>query len=278
MGISWTLLRRLAVGLFTGAIIALVVVYLWSESIIAREFTPEQREVTLAGDEAERLHGERMALLLGCFQGCHGRYMQGDVFIDSAAEGRVVAPNLTRGGGDTSLTEFEAMVRQGIGRGGRALLDMPSASFAMMSDRDLAALYAFIRSFPPQENDPGASHLGPMARLDLITGELPLQPALRQHSPWTRPGDDEPLRQGEYLALLACSECHGLDLQGQGPVTPSLDSVGAYDLEQFRRLMATGAGLDPDMPPGLMVGMAQWRFRHFTDAEVEALYRFLSSL
>jgi mono/diheme cytochrome c family protein len=81
--------------------------------------------------------------------------------------------------------------------------------------------------------------------------------------------------QGRHIAATACSECHGSDLRGDPREGgPDLVVVGAYDLDQFRRLLRTGA------PPsgrdlGIMSETARKDLRVFTDAEIAALYAYL---
>jgi mono/diheme cytochrome c family protein len=69
-----------------------------------------------------------------------------------------VTPNLTfaRTGRITNWTEeiFIARVRTGKGAEGSP---MPWSAFARMSDQDLRAVYAYLKSLPPVENDTGAS-------------------------------------------------------------------------------------------------------------------------
>jgi mono/diheme cytochrome c family protein len=85
---------------------------------------------------------------------------------------------------------------------------------------------------------------------------------------------------GRRLATLVCSECHGADLSGGRPTpdtsAPGLSIVGAYDLDQFRRLLRTG------VPPsgrdlGLMGEIARNDTRHLNDAEIAALFAYLQA-
>jgi mono/diheme cytochrome c family protein len=73
-----------------------------------------------------------------------------------------VTPNLTfaKTGRITNWTDevFLARVRTGKGPEGTP---MPWASFARMSDADLRAVYLYLKSLPPVENDTGASVRGP---------------------------------------------------------------------------------------------------------------------
>jgi mono/diheme cytochrome c family protein len=81
-----------------------------------------------SGDAA---NGKRIYLTVGCFT-CHGRSGQGGAF-----EGP--APILAR----TALPfdAFKALVRDPSN-------DMPAFSDAVLSDRDIADVYAFLKSLP----------------------------------------------------------------------------------------------------------------------------------
>lgn len=65
--------------------------------------------------------------------------------------GMSVAPNLTPATlADWTDEEIETAIRHGIGRDGRALLPpMGYAYYARMTDGDMAAIIAFLRSLPP---------------------------------------------------------------------------------------------------------------------------------
>jgi mono/diheme cytochrome c family protein len=85
------------------------------------------------------------------------------------------------------------------------------------------------------------------------------------------------LKRGEYLAMNACSECHGMDLQGQEGFTPGLAAARAYSPADFKTLISTGEGLwGRDL--GVMSVVAKYRFSKMTDEEVEALHQYLLTL
>ena len=43
--------------------------------------------------------------------------------------------------------------------------------------------------------------------------------------------------------MNACSECHGLELEGNEGFAPPLVFAKGYAFENFRKLMATGVGV-----------------------------------
>ena len=96
------------------------------------------------------------------------------------------------------------------------------------------------------------------------------------------PEADPSLRRGEYLAMTACNECHGLDLRGSNTAPdgapPDLAVVAAYSWEEFTRLMQEGLPRDGRETLGLMTMVARDRFGSFTNEELSDLYHFLRTL
>lgn len=275
----WKWLKRIVLGLLALVLLALVTVYAWSHAILSKEYTPEPRAIAWTEDPAELARGERLAQVYGCFHGCHGGDMEGSVFFEDPLFGRAVAPNLTTAVRRYTPEQFEAIVRQGIRPDGTGVVGMPSASFATLSDRDLGAIYSFIASYPEQETpELGEGALYPLARLFLVLGEFNVAPEDIHDRPWPEARLADPISHGAYLAQTACSECHGQELEGNADFgMPPLTIAKAYDREHFGRLMATGVGIDESRDLGLMARVAEYRFAHLTDAEVDALHAFLLS-
>ena len=95
-------------------------------------------------------------------------------------------------------------------------------------------------------------------------------------APWQSGTLQDPLKLGEYLAINACSECHGKDFEGNEGFAPDLQIAKAYSEADFKKLMSTGVGIG-ERDLGLMSAVAEIRFKKMTDAEMEALHQFLLS-
>lgn len=84
---------------------------------------------------------------------------------------------------------------------------------------------------------------------------------------------------GEHLAYtVGCVNCHH---QTDKHIinAPPLIIVKAYTLPEFRKLLKTGitkAGRDMASEGSVMGFVAKEQFSHFTDAEVSALYAYLT--
>lgn len=237
----------------------------------------------IPSDAATIEHGRHLAQTRGC-AGCHGERLEGHDFgTHFAPVEQAVAPNLAMLARAQDAATLEAAIRQGIGADGRALWVMPSYNFARLTDEDVAALIAFLRSAPVVATDLPEPSLGWAVRWQIATGQATHMaewvadvPPLRSDA-----GTQPALARGEYLAMTTCNECHGLDLRGAifpGDVTPDLAIVSAYPEQDFRRLLRTGVGIGGRRDLGLMSEVAKERFAHFTEQEITDLRGFLLTL
>jgi mono/diheme cytochrome c family protein len=251
-----------------------VVVFVWSTMVLNRTFPTESRNLLLSARPDVIARGERLAQVFGCFQGCHGADMEGMVFVESWYAGRIVAPNLTRAVEQYSVPELEAMIRQGVKPDGTSLVGMPASAYATMTDHDLRAILSFIRGYPAQRLDLGQSRYGPLARWLLVRGKIKAEARLVADRPWASDFAQDPVRYGRYLAINACAECHGVNLDGGNQFAPPLDVARSYAPEDFSRLLRTGVGAG-DLDLGLMSQVARLRFSQLEDAEIAAMYQYL---
>jgi len=264
-------------GLIALLILAAIVVYAWSEIILRRDFSAAA-ETLPAVSPAEKAAAPRLARVLGCL-GCHGEGLKGKLMFDAPGVARVFAPNVTEVASKASDQQLAAGIRQGIGHDGRGLFIMPSPMYSRLTDRETAALVAWIRSLPRADGQTRGLSAGPLGRLGLVMGSFPSGPErvaeYRSEVPIVLGPEHEAAR---HLAATACSECHGPALMGGsvGPdeKTPDLRIAAGYDPAQFRTLMRTGR------PPtgrdlGLMTTVSKQDFSHLTDAEIDSLHAYL---
>lgn len=268
-------IKRISLGLFTLAWLAAVWVYWSSMQIIERQYVPEVRNLSSVTSPALLEEGERLARIFGCMDACHGDRMQGRVMDSHPMNGQLVAPNLTRAVSRRTLPELEAAVRQGIRPDGTSVFVMPASSLAAMTDRDLSAIIGFIRNYPQQVEPSGAHEYGLLTRYRIVTGDLPAEAKIRVQRPWRETFRTTESRLGEYLATVACSQCHGQDLEGRG-AAPSLDKVHDYDRFEFVALMQRGMA-PGEREVGVMTDTARKRFAHLTEDEIEALFVYLKT-
>jgi len=254
-------------------------VFVATEPLIRRTYEAPVRPVAVTVDEASIAEGRRLALVRGCFNGCHGPGVVGAEFEDDPWLGRIVAPELTRVVAAHTDEELERVIRQGVRRNGLSTWVMPSNMFYHLNDRDLGNIIAFLRSLPPGAGPATEVRIGPGWRLDLLQDRyLPMVEEIRRDAPWlTAPQMQGPNARGRYLALTVCTECHSMDLAGAPDGSaPNLVVVASYTEQDFVRLMRTGVPIG-ERELGLMGLVARERFSQLNDGEVRDLYQYLSA-
>lgn len=264
-------------------VLALGGIYAASE-LRLREFNePPAFDVEIPTDSGTVARGEHIARIRGCF-GCHGQQLQGRVYTEQWPwVERAVAPNLALYARRHSPTVMNAAIRHGVGHDGRALWSMPSYNWKNLADEDLIALIAFLRMAPVQHITLPSPKLGYSARWNIATRKSQhmaewseMVPALSFQS-----HRDPAIRQGEYLAMTMCNECHGLDLRGMsGPdgIAPDLAVLAAYSEADFRLLMRTGTAIGGRDDLNLMSMIARDRFHALSEQELMSLLAFLRIL
>jgi mono/diheme cytochrome c family protein len=204
-----------------------------------------------------------------------------------------IAPNITPAGAvaDWSDAELARSIREGIRPDGSLIgPPMPFEFYRRLSDTDLSAIVAFLRTVPAVENDPGES-----------VYNIPLPPA---YGPPVETVADVPrgvtVDYGEYLAgpVAHCMECHtpmgpqgrltetdlgrgGFEFHGPWGIsvaanlTSHEDGLAEYTDAEIADMITKGIEpdgekLDPPMPYGYLARM--------TDDDLAAIILYLRSL
>lgn len=231
-----------------------------------------------SGDPIE---GLRVAKRVGCL-GCHGENGGGKELWGEPGKFKVYSANLTETRNNYDDAGIDGLLRMGRTHDGHRPLGMPVMMFELLSDREVRDITAWLRSIPAVAN-PGLKKtwLSDEIRKQLADGTYPYdddQPTPGVDPPEAPPTD--PIALGKHLAYTSCTECHGRDLNGWSPddPTPSLIVAKAYTPEKFSRLMKTGiAANGKETKSGLMTSVARGRLSILTDAEIDALKRYLDS-
>lgn len=279
-------------GLIGLLIVAVVLVYVISGSRINQTYSVPVAALDIPADEAALAHGEHIAATRGCAD-CHGENLGGAVMIDEFPVGLFYGPNLTAGSGGVGATysdeDWVRALRHGVGLDQKPLLFMPSQEFYYLSDEDLAALIAYLKSVPPVDNPPTESSVGPLARGLFLAGQFPLLPAEVIDHTGPRPDAPAPgvtAEYGQYLAV-GCTGCHGENGAG-GPIpgappdwppaanlTPS-GNLAHWTEAEFISTLRTGV-----TPEGKELDRAYmpWpNIGRMTDDELKALWLYLKTL
>ncbi len=237
--------------------------------------------------------GARLYLARGCAD-CHGSNGAGIEVLNDPAIGRFIGANLTSGANGLEPTysdvDFARSIRHGVAPDGRALLFMPAHEYWALSDRDLGAIVAHIRTLPAVDSASDVQQPGPLAKVLSAVGQFPmLIPALLVDHAATRPTAPVIEASASYGGYIAegCKGCHGSTFSG-GPIpggppsmptptniTPHATGLQGYSIETFTRLLREGlrpdgSAVNPFMP---------WNnLKHMTDTEIQALWMFLQQL
>lgn len=263
------------------------------EEIAGGRLTTEEAEREALARAIER-GGHLVEARYACAE-CHGADFSGGVMADDPMLGSFLGPNITSGAGSRTLeyepADWDRIVRHGIRRDGTPST-MPSQDFQLMSDRELSDIVTFIRSRPAVDNTVPPVRLGPLGKVLIATGNLPLSADLipsheAPHAPFPPPAEVS-VEFGAHLAGI-CAGCHGDDFSG-GPIlggdpawgparnlTPHEDGLAGWTYEQF--VAALREGRRPDgtalvEPMTLMIPIAL----NMTDVEIRALWAYLQSL
>ncbi len=195
-----------------------------------RTFDYPVQDVTVSMDPANIARGEYLYKNVSVCGACHsvGGEENPDLLpaggrkFDISALGVIYTPNITpsveTGIGGWTDGEVIRAIREGIGINGRLLLLMPSELFVGMSDEDVQAIVAYLRSQESAENDVPIFKPSLMGRLLL---SFLVSPPDRIEGPVTAPPRGPTAEYGDYLAnsVSPCSACH----------TPMVRGVIAWD-------------------------------------------------
>lgn len=283
-------------GLFGVILLVALVGYSVSNRRLNKRYDIGVEPIPIPGDMASLEEGRRLTVIRGCgASDCHAADFSGGVLLDDPWIGYVYPPNLTSGEGSAtagySIEDWVRSVRHGVDPEGKALLIMPSSSFAGLSDEDLGRIIAYIQSRPPVDHVQPESRLGPIGRLLHLTDQAPL-PVLSAEVIDHRAEAPEQVTPavsvdfGKYM-IAVCTDCHRNDLSG-GPIPGALPgeppaanltsagNLGHWTYEGFSNALRTGVTpdgkvLDPAVMPWPMA-------LEMTDVELEALWLYLQSV
>ena len=261
-------------------ILAYAVMYVLSERVLRRTYEVPAVAVPIPTDPASIIEGRRLAIIRGCFGGCHGKQAEGVVLFDEPMIARIVAPNLTAAVRKYSDAELAVIIRNGVRPGGRSMVVMPSQLFVLLTDEDLGRIIAFLKSLPATAGPGPSFSAGPLARVGLATGKYKLAAQLIADTVPPPVATNEQATYGRYLARTICAECHGTNLGGTSNpdfTSPTLQVVAAYSPETFAQLLRTGVALG-GRNLRTMSPQARQHLSHLTDSEIAALYSYLHTM
>lgn len=286
------------IGLGLGALVALllvaaVILFVLGGQRLSAQFNAPNESFTVPTSEAALARGQYLLeSTVGC-TGCHGENLGGTEFINDGMIGLLWAPNLTAGQGGVGAVytdaDWERAVRHGVRPNGEPLLIMPSHQYSHMSDEDLGAVLAYLRTFAPVDQVALARSIAPVGRIMIGAGLMGELPAAQIDHAAAHAATLSPAVSPEYgnylVALGTCVDCHGPKLDGVvggGPPSevPPANLTPAGDLANwteadFIQAMRTGVtpegqAISDEMP---------WRFfGNMEDGDLAAIFAYLKTL
>jgi mono/diheme cytochrome c family protein len=240
---------------------------------------------------------------VACHTGPAARPFAGGLLLPTPV-GNIVSTNITpsrtHGIGNYTLAQFTDALRKGIRADGKRLYPaMPYTAYALVTDADAAALYAYfmhgvtpVDSAPPPTALPFPFNLRlAMAGWNLLyLDSKPFQPDPARSAPWNR---------GAYLGrgLAHCGACHtprnplmaedaSRELAGgfAGPwyapnITPdAVGGIGGWTEADIVRYLRTGDATSKAQAAGPMAEAIDHSLRHLSDADLAAIATWIKSV
>lgn len=281
------------IGIVLGSLIGLflvsaVALYFVGNSHFTKTYDFPSSGIVAPADAASIEYGKHRVETL-CI-GCHGEDLGGVIgwtvvgplaTIDSA--------NLTSGEGGigqefTTDEDYVRAIRHGIDPEGKPIYMPAVAAFQHLSDADLGAMIAYLKTAPPVDRKTNGSQFTALGKIIFATGmfgEFPAETVSHQNNV-TAPEAGANVAYGEYLVAIGdCRACHGQELAGGSYPDPAVTlpvpnltpggELGAWTEEQFITIMRTGGALNPELMPVKEIGK-------LSDDELKAVFMYLHSL
>lgn len=245
-------------------------------------------DVTVARTTEQVARGERFAVLCPLCHSPNGKApLVGQSFgKDGPPVGTIYASNLTPAGeiNDWSDGEVIRAIREGVHKSGRPLVIMPSEVFHGLSDTDVQAIVAYLRSQPAVQPSTPPTKLNVVAALFIGSGVFHTSAQVPITQPIVAPTEGTSADYGKYLvSILGCRLCHAENLAGRRPggagppAGPNLTLiVPRWTEEEFIRTLRTGVN---PYRQTLTAGMPWQAVSAFAgDDDLRAIYAYLHGL
>jgi mono/diheme cytochrome c family protein len=263
-----------------------------------QHFDNSVQEIQVAGTPDQIARGEKLAnICVSCHTPGNQMPLSGSNFaakFEFPPLGTLYAPNLTPSGNIADWTDGEIIraIREGVDQNGRSLLVMPSVDFRNMSDEDVEALIAYLRSQPATGEPTPETRLNLLGAVFTNLSDLRVAQQPVGHVAAPPAGTSE---YGKYLVdIMGCQDCHGSQLQGKvatnqpgPPPGPNLTKiVPQWTEDEFMTFFNTGtlpgggtvpvltlkSGFSEPMMPWQMVRAAT------TKEDLKAMFAYLHNL
>jgi mono/diheme cytochrome c family protein len=289
------------IGIILGGGLAMIVLtvagmYFASEGRLNRVYQIPLETVVIPTNADSIVYGKHIFQFRGC-EACHGEKLEGKVYLSDPALGEVNATNLTTGQGGVAVnyksdSDWVRSIRHGVRPSGKGMLFMPAYEFYFLSEKDLGAVIAYLKSVPPADHDQAVSQLSVTGRVVMtLVKEVVFIPAEIIPHDTPRPVAPEPghtIAYGEYLTY-SCKVCHGPGMSGgkipafpegwpsAANLTTSPDRYQPYFSEDgFVQIIRTGVTRHGRQINPAYMPWSSYKF--MTDDELKATWIYLQAL
>lgn len=262
-------------------------------------------------DDPLAQQGEHLYRVAGCV-GCHSPPIEGGVHLGGGRDNPTIfglfwAPNISPdpevGIGAWTEQDFRRALRHGRSPRGRAYWPtFPTMAYTKMTDEDVGALWAYLRSQPAVSAEEKKNEIRGVYRLPGLLGVWRmLQFRAGVYKP--DPKHDAQWNRGAYLvqAVAYCDQCHtprgrsglmqrrhymaGGANPGKGEIHPNLTpdpehGIGTWTEDDIVRFLGTGVRPDGGnaRPDWVMSEKIEDSYRWFSEEDRRAIAVFLRSL
>ncbi len=286
------------IGIVVGSLVGLLLVagavlYLMGNSRMNKTYDFPPSNIAIPTDDASIEFGRHRVESLCA--GCHGPDLSGiENWFSAGPLGTIDSANLTAGEGGVgqefkSDEDYVRAIRHGIDPEGKPLFMPAVSSTSYLSDEDLGAIIAYVKTVPPVDHKTNGQNFTPLAKILYVLGVLPQMPVetVSHETHVTAPEVGVSVEYGDYLVNTNdCRICHGPEMNG-GPfpdptktkISPNLTPGGElafWTEEEFINTMRTGITpsgheLDPEFMP--------WKdYGKMYDDELKAIFLYLQSI
>jgi mono/diheme cytochrome c family protein len=286
------------IGIVLGGLIGLLMVagvmmFFLGSSRLTRTYDFPASGVVVPTDAASIESGKHRVQAL-CTD-CHGADLGGVAGWTSVGPlATIDSANLTSGEGGiaeefSTDEDYVNAIRHGIDPEGMPIYMPAVVAFQYISDDDLGAMIAYLKTIPPVDRKTNGSQFSALGKIIVgagMFGNLPVEEVSHQNNVSAPEAGVTPEYGGYLVDTGDCRACHGQELAGGSYPDPSVTQpvpnltpggeLGFWTESQFIQTMRTGftpSGhvIDAKLMPVQQIGS-------LTDAELQAIWMYLQSL
>ncbi len=277
------------VGLF---LLAALAIFIYGSSRLNKTYAFSGDQIRLPADAAGLERGKHLATVL-C-TGCHGADLGGvDNWVIVDGIGTIDSANLTAGVGGIgrefqSVSDYVNAIRHGVDPEGKTVYMPAVAATSQLSDDDLGAVIAYLKTLPPVDHPTKGHHftlLGTILVGAGAFGKLPVE-AAPHTTQISAPPAGISVEYGAYMAAISdCRTCHGQNLAGgkspdpnETMLAPNLTPGGellTWTEADFLKTIQTG------VKPGgaVLTDSMPWKeYNKLSEDELKAIFMYLKTL